>query len=86
MLNLEVLTGKILSKKEFVWLPSDEQELLLKAGLLKDPAAVMAWERWKAEVHLEKTGEADKRLFPLIYHNLQTLGYTDELTKLLRAC
>ena len=58
--------------------------MLLKAALLKDASAISGWQSWKKHVEFENVGEADKRLFPLVYHNLQTLQYTDEFTEALR--
>jgi len=59
------------------WLPSPEQELLLKAALLKGPEAIEAWEEWKSGVDLEELDPASHRMLPLLYRNLQVHGIKD---------
>lgn len=72
------------AEKKFVWLPAPQEELLLKAGLEAGAAAVAAWLEYSAKIDSEKTTEAEKRLFPLVYHNLRQNKFTDEFTGLLK--
>jgi hypothetical protein len=37
-------------KRKFAWLPTAEQELLLKAGLFEDSTALDAWRQWRSRV------------------------------------
>lgn len=69
---------------DLIWCPSENQELLLKAALLTDNSAVNYWQRWTDLVDPRNAGRAESRLFPLVYHNLQKLGYKDQYTELLR--
>jgi hypothetical protein len=60
--------------------PTHEQELLLRAALLKGEPALQAWQGWKARVNLEgKLDVGSYRLLPLLYHNLQSLGVDDPI-------
>jgi hypothetical protein len=68
----------------FAWLPTIEQELLLKAGLSKHSSAVAAWQNWKNIGSPKRIFEAETRLLPIIYHNLQKQSYTDEFTEILK--
>ena len=57
-----------------------DQELLLRAALLKGSDAVEAWMEWKSSVDLE--GHLDNgsfRLLPLLYTNLKQLDVKDPL-------
>src|SRR5687768_8027820 len=72
------------AENEFVWLPTIEQELLLKAGLLKDSSAITAWQNCKNTISPETLSEAETRLLPLIYHNLQKQNYSDDPSGLLK--
>ena len=57
-----------------------DQELLLRAALLKGTDAVEAWKEWKSAVDLE--GHLDHgsfRLLPLLYTNLKRLEVKDPL-------
>ena len=57
-----------------------DQELLLRAALLKGADAVEAWREWKSAVDLE--GHLDNgsfRLLPLLYTNLKRLDVKDPL-------
>ncbi len=76
--------NRILTKTDFVWLPAPEEEMLLKAGLENGAAAAEAWLEYKAKIDFEKISGAEKRLFPLVYHNLRQNKFTDELTGFLK--
>jgi hypothetical protein len=68
---------KLLQKNSFA---TREQELLLRAALLKGGDAIAAWKEWKGIVDLE--GDLDNgsfRLLPLLYTNLNRLEVKDPL-------
>ena len=48
--------------------PSRQQELLLKASLLRGKEALSAWEEWRSDVDIEQVDVASHRLLPLLYH------------------
>ncbi len=57
--------------------PSAQQELLLRAALLRGNDAIEAWKEWKSCVDVEQVDSGSHRLLPLLYHNLQTQGIKD---------
>jgi hypothetical protein len=59
--------------------PTPEQELLLRASLLKGEGAVSAFLKWKASADINTVDPGSYRLFPLLYKNLQTVGIDDPL-------
>lgn len=68
---------KLLKESSFA---TKDQELLLRAALLKGADAVEAWKDWKGAVDLE--GHLDSgsfRLLPLLYMNLKRLQVKDPL-------
>ena len=54
--------------------PTPAQEHLLRAALLRGPAALAAWEAWSAQTDLDSLDAASFRLLPLLYVNLQAEG------------
>ncbi|PYS98219.1 MAG: hypothetical protein DMF63_16315 [Acidobacteria bacterium] len=68
----------------FVWLPTANQELLLKAGLVADSSAIDAWLAWRELVAGNEISEAESRILPLVYHNLQKLEFQDDLSAILK--
>jgi len=60
-------------------LPTNHQELLLKACLLQGEAAINAWYEWKAEVDIEQIDHDSHRLLPLLYQNLSHNSIQDQL-------
>jgi hypothetical protein len=60
-------------------LPSKQQELLLKAALLKGDAAIDAWIQWKSSTDLNRIDHDSSRLLPLLFKNLSLLGVDDPL-------
>jgi hypothetical protein len=60
-------------------LPTRQQELLLKAALLKGDAAIDAWVQWKSQTNLDRIDHDSSRLLPLLYKNLSSLGADDPL-------
>lgn len=79
-----MVKNQLLETKNFVWLPNENQESLLKAGLIEDSSAIIAWKNWKKSFSSEKLNEAESRLFPLVYHNLTNQNYSDEFTPILK--
>src|SRR4051794_33316450 len=66
------------------WLPDEQQELALRAGLTEDRAeAQETWRRWKSAVGLERAGSTFE-LLPLIYRNLTRLRLDDDELALMR--
>ena len=59
------------------WTPTHQQELLLRAALLKGPGAIEAWNEWKSGVDVEELDPASHRMLPLLYRNLQVHGIKD---------
>ena len=53
----------------FFW-PTREQELLLKATLLKGEQAIAAWKNWAAAINFDQLDAGSQRLLPLLYRNL----------------
>ena len=51
-------------------LPTQEQELLLKAALLIGTDAISAWQKWKTSVDINFLDHASINLLPLLYYNL----------------
>src|ERR1700690_1211616 len=56
----------------YSWLPSHNQELLLKAALRSDQAGREAWQAWNSIVDLNHLDPGSQRLLPLLYRNLKT--------------
>ena len=57
--------------------PTWQQELLLRAALLKGKDSIEAWERWKSSVDIEHLDIGSHRLLPHLYRNLQDQGVKD---------
>jgi hypothetical protein len=64
--------------------PTPEQELLLKAALLRDRDAILAWEKWRSNVDIGKLDPGSHRLLPLLYQNLRMNEITDPLMGVLK--
>ena len=64
--------------------PTPQQELLLKASLLKTDAAVAAWQEWYAQEGLDHLDSGSYRLLPLTHQNLHQLGFQDTILGKLR--
>ena len=66
--------------------PTPDQELLLRAALLEGDEAMQAWLDWRSGVEFDLLGRPSRRLLPLLYRNLRSLGVQDPLmSKLKRA-
>jgi hypothetical protein len=55
------------------WRPTTEQELLLKAALLRGPDAAAALRAWKGAVRTGNLDGGSRRLLPLLYRNIRDL-------------
>lgn len=64
--------------------PTPEQELLLKAALLKDDAAVAAWTAWQATGDIDRLDASSYRLLPVVYRNLHARGVREPLLEKLK--
>jgi hypothetical protein len=54
--------------------PTEEQTLLLRAGLLSGDAALAAWQRVAPRLHVARLDQASQRLLPLVHANLRRQG------------
>ena len=54
--------------------PTREQELLLRAALLRGPDAIEAWQKWKSLVDIGRLDPGSQRLLPLLARNLSAHG------------
>lgn len=62
--------------------PNPSQQLLLKAALMDKNVALPAWKQWRKIVDFElDVDHGSFRLLPLTYHNLTSLGYSDDLVE-----
>ena len=62
------------SQHGHLW-PTAEQELLLRACLLRDEAGLNAYREWARRVDVEALDYGSLRMLPLLYRNLQRLGF-----------
>ncbi len=51
--------------------PTEDQSLLLRAGLLSGDAAIEAWHQVEPRLDLQRLDQASRRLLPLVYANLR---------------
>jgi len=66
--------GRALSPGDGHVRPTAEQELLLRACLLRDEAGLEAYREWARRVDVETLDYGSFRMLPLLYRNLQRLG------------
>lgn len=64
--------------------PTPDQEILLRASLLKGEPSLQAWMAWAAEADLDRVDPGSYRLLPLLYRNLQEQGVRHPLMTKLR--
>jgi hypothetical protein len=64
--------------------PTEEEELLLRASLLEGDDALEAWEEWASRVDIDVLDQGSRRLLPLLYRNLSTLGVESPLMATLK--
>jgi len=74
--------GPMKDHKEF--LPSPEQELLLKAALCPAADAIRHWQAWRSQVNLARIDAGTMRLLPLLYQNLRGQGVDDPMLNQLK--
>ncbi len=55
------------------WLPTETQELLLRAALLEGDAALEAWRGWVSEQHTSEDENLAFQVLPLAYRNIHPL-------------
>jgi hypothetical protein len=66
----------LLHRRE-VLLPTARQDLLLKACLLDDGDAIVAWRNWRKSIDLDSIDAGSIRLLPMLAARLQNLGVDD---------
>src|SRR5690242_11253266 len=64
--------------------PTKEQELLLRAALLRGDEALAAWRRWRPLFEAGSFDEGSRRLLPLLYRNLKLEQLPDHLFNRLK--
>ncbi len=64
-------------RSSHAWLPSETDELLIRAAVDESPAGVDAWRRWRASTALEDTRHEAALLLPPVYRNLARLRADD---------
>ncbi len=57
-----------------VWRPTEDQKILLQAALYQDDRALAAWGDWSGRFDVKGIDGGSRRLLPLVYSNLVTLG------------
>ena len=73
------------SPAHYRFLPSPQQELLVRAAVEQDDAiALAAWAEWKANIDLETIDTGSARILPLAYVNLRDKASNDDTMKLAR--
>jgi len=76
-----------MKKREGGFRPTQQQELLLRAALLKDSDAVAAWKEWRSRVDIDAVDRLDPgsyRLLPLLYRNLKNQQIEDPIMMKLK--
>jgi hypothetical protein len=76
-----------MKKKEGSFWPTQQQELLLHAALLKGRGAIDAWSEWRSRVDIDDIDRLDPgsyRILPLLYRNLNNQGVEDPLMMRLK--
>jgi hypothetical protein len=53
-------------------LPTEQQEWLLKAALLKGPESIQSWEKWINGTDINSLDLGSQRLLPLLFNNLHS--------------
>ncbi len=53
------------------WLPSPDQELLLKSALSDHGEALCSWDKWKKSNDINNLDRGSYRLLPMVFHNLK---------------
>ncbi len=78
--------NSIIKRQGCFW-PMPDQELLLKAALLRNGTAADAWNEWRSHIDIDDIDNLDPgsyRLLPLLYRNLNSLGIKDPILMKLK--
>ncbi|OGW52266.1 MAG: hypothetical protein A2Y81_00350 [Nitrospirae bacterium RBG_13_43_8] len=78
--------GMIIKRQGSFW-PTEQQELLLRAALLKGRGAIESWKEWRSRVDIDDIDRLDPgsyRLLPLLYRNLNSQQVEDPLMMKLK--
>src|SRR4030042_4414622 len=71
-------------KREGGCWPTRQQELLLRASLLKGDEAVDAWHEWKSKVDVDSLDQVSLHFLPLLYRNLHIHDIEDSLMDMFK--
>jgi hypothetical protein len=71
-------------KREGECWPTRQQELLLRASLLKGDEAIDAWHEWKSKVDFDTLDQASRQLLPLLNRNLHIHNVKDPLMHMFK--
>lgn len=64
--------------------PTSQQELLLRAALLRGKDAIQAWDEWASSADIGRLGAGSVGLLPLLYRNLLDHGVSNPLMNTLK--
>ena len=64
--------------------PTRDQELLLRAALLRGELALESWNEWRRSVNVDVIDYGSHRMIPQLYRNLQRHGVKDPLMERLK--
>ena len=64
--------------------PTQAQELMLRAALLRGEPALEAWNEWRQTVNLDAIDYGSHRMVPQLYRNLQRHGVKDPVMERLK--
>jgi hypothetical protein len=67
----------------YCW-PTQEQELLLKAALLRGQEALDAWDTLQSNLDIAQLDQGSLRMLPLLYKNVDALGVDSTLSEELK--
>jgi putative nucleotidyltransferase-like protein len=71
--------------QQLPFLPTPDQELLLKACLLEGHDAVIAWQNWRTGTRLNQIDIGSQRLLPFLADRLRRLGVRDSIVEEYRS-
>lgn len=71
-------------REEKCYLPTPEQDLLIRFILSPDSESLPYWEQWKLSVHFDDTDYASLLMLPLAYKKLLRLGASEPLLKRIK--
>lgn len=64
--------------------PTPQQEMLLRASLLRGSGAIDAWHQWKSSIDIDQLDPDSQRLLPTLYRNLLIHEVNDPLIAKLK--